>query len=151
MIGNQNGFMNHIRSELSFSVPNEQCAESNRRPRRGRRESGSAGRYPSAPSPPRTAQIGRRDARIILFFHFFFAEKKLYSTFAVSKRRRPRDARILGYGVMVTLQILVLSFQVRILVAQPKRLSETLGQPFFISTPDGPSTPSRMRRIRLLK
>ena len=29
---------------------------------------------------------------------------------------------LLGYGVMVTLQILVLSFQVRILVAQRKKI-----------------------------
>ena len=34
-----------------------------------------------------------------------------------------RQKQILGYGVMVTLQILVLSFLVRIQVAQLKRLS----------------------------
>ena len=34
-----------------------------------------------------------------------------------------RQTKILGYGVMVTLQILVLSFLVRIQVAQLKRLS----------------------------
>ena len=38
--------------------------------------------------------------------------------FAASKTRDVFDKEILGYGVMVTLQILVLSFQVRILVAQ---------------------------------
>lgn len=37
---------------------------------------------------------------------------------------------ILGYGVMVTLQILVLSFQVRILVAQHGK--GCFRQPFFI-------------------
>lgn len=38
--------------------------------------------------------------------------------FAASKTKQAFDNRILGYGVMVTLQILVLSFQVRILVSQ---------------------------------
>lgn len=37
----------------------------------------------------------------------------------------PRTHRGLCYGVMVTLQVLVLSFQVRILVAQPEMESPT--------------------------
>ena len=43
-----------------------------------------------------------------------------------------RQTKILGYGVMVTLQILVLSFLVRIQVAQLKRLSFR-GSFFFVS------------------
>ena len=39
----------------------------------------------------------------------------------VSLQPQNRNVRALEYGVMVTLQILVLSFQVRILVLQPKR------------------------------
>ena len=40
----------------------------------------------------------------------------------------------LGYGVMVTLQILVLSFQVRILVAQPRGLLKKRSFFCFISS-----------------
>lgn len=55
-----------------------------------------------------------------------FLRKNLIKTFADSKKKRtfatanPKrfGATLLGYGVMVTLQILVLSFLVRIRVSQ---------------------------------
>ena len=84
MVRNQNGFMNHIRSELSFSVPNEQYAESNRRPRRGRRESGSAGRYPPAPSPADgTNRAARREN--YTFFSLFLCRKEIIFYFCSVK------------------------------------------------------------------
>ena len=57
-----------------------------------------------------------------IFFGFFFGFAKISSTFAPSKGT-------LSYGVMVTQQILVLLFQVRILVAQQERMVK--GHPFF--------------------
>ena len=53
-----------------------------------------------------------------LFFFEFSLQKRNYVLLLC---RQTNDNHILGYGVMVTLQILVLSFQVRILVAQQKR------------------------------
>ena len=47
-----------------------------------------------------------------------FAGIEKIRTFATAK---PKRAASLGYGVMVTLQILVLSFLVRIQVAQQKK------------------------------
>ncbi len=58
-----------------------------------------------------------------IFFGFFFGFAKISSTFAPSKGT-------LSYGVMVTQQILVLLFQVRILVAQQERMVK--GHPFFV-------------------
>ena len=58
-----------------------------------------------------------------IFFGFFFGFAKISSTFAPSKGT-------LSYGVMVTQQILVLLFQVRILVAQQERMVK--GHPFFL-------------------
>ena len=49
--------------------------------------------------------------KIINFLRKSLRNRKINSTFALANGK-------LGYGVMVTLQILVLSFQVRILVAQ---------------------------------
>ena len=51
----------------------------------------------------------------MLAFHFFIR------TFALAIRERV--ALILGYGVMVTLQILVLSFLVRVRVSQQQTFS----------------------------
>ena len=48
------------------------------------------------------------------FFHIFLCKSKIIFYFCTVKQK-------LGYGVMVTLQILVLSFLVRIQVAQLKR------------------------------
>lgn len=51
--------------------------------------------------------------------NFVGSEKSV--TFALAiKKRHCNDKKTLGYGVMVTLQILVLSFLVRIRVSQPK-------------------------------
>ena len=52
--------------------------------------------------------------KIINFLRKSLRNRKINSTFALANGK-------LGYGVMVTLQILVLSFQVRILVAQLKQ------------------------------
>ena len=57
-----------------------------------------------------------------IFFGIFFGFAKISSTFAPSKGT-------LSYGVMVTQQILVLLFQVRILVAQQERMVKS--HPFF--------------------
>ena len=48
---------------------------------------------------------------------------------------------LLGCGVMVTQQILVLLFMVRVRATQLKRLSE--GRPFLLSTVDRPPTISK--------
>ena len=59
-----------------------------------------------------------------------FAGIEKIRTFATAK---PKRAASLGYGVMVTLQILVLSFLVRIQVAQQKkRKSSCRGLPFLL-------------------
>ena len=65
---------------------------------------------------------------ISLYFYGFF-EKKLQKVLEIQEkvvplhpqsRKRHLDAKELGYGVMVTLQILVLPFLVRVRVPQPK-------------------------------
>ena len=65
---------------------------------------------------------------ISLYFYGFF-EKKLQKVLEIQEkvvplhpqsRKRQLDAKELGYGVMVTLQILVLPFLVRVRVPQPK-------------------------------
>ncbi len=57
--------------------------------------------------------------------YFVFFKKKLRLLFAVKKKAVPlqtqssyNDMQTMGYGVMVTLQILVLSFLVRVRVSQ---------------------------------
>ena len=57
----------------------------------------------------------------------FFRKKNIRFLFAIKKKSvslQPQKGNKvpLGYGVMVTLQILVLSFLVRIQVAQPKKM-----------------------------
>ena len=54
-----------------------------------------------------------------------FADSEKSCTFASSKTKQVIDKGKLGYGVMVTQQILVLFFQVRILVAQRTRETYT--------------------------
>ena len=51
-------------------------------------------------------------------------------TFAPSKQKDDNRSLILGYGVMVTQQILVLFFLVRVRVAQQKRCPDYLGHLF---------------------
>ena len=51
-------------------------------------------------------------------------------TFAPSKQKDDNRSLILGYGVMVTQQILVLFFLVRVRVAQQKRCSDYSGHLF---------------------
>ena len=65
--------------------------------------------------------------KIINFLRKSLRNRKINSTFALANGK-------LGYGVMVTLQILVLSFQVRILVAQQGSLSVLRGFLLCIST-----------------
>ena len=62
------------------------------------------------------------------FFHFLskkvpknFGDSKKCITFALAIQQYANRNNKLGYGVMVTLQILVLSFLVRVRVSQPKR------------------------------
>ena len=57
--------------------------------------------------------------------HLCVEEKKLLNLLGIFKIVVSLHTELLGYGVMVTLQILVLTFQVRILVAQ-LRLKEAL-------------------------
>ena len=68
---------------------------------------------------------------ISLYFYGFF-EKKLQKVLEIQEkvvplhpqsRKRQLDAKELGYGVMVTLQILVLPFLVRVRVPQQKKRS----------------------------
>ena len=63
------------------------------------------------------------------FFHFLskkvpksFGDSKKCITFALAIQQYANRNNKLGYGVMVTLQILVLSFLVRIRVSQQRRL-----------------------------
>ena len=53
-------------------------------------------------------------------------------TFAIAIRKQNDCKEKLGYGVMVTLQILVLSFLVRVRVSQLEGASTTLVDAFFI-------------------
>ena len=57
-----------------------------------------------------------------------------------------RQTKQLGYGVMVTLQILVLSFLVRIQVAQLKRPSSE-GRFLFYSTGESMFVPNMVRTV----
>ena len=52
-----------------------------------------------------------------------FVGSKKTSTFALAIKKRTSCLLILGYGVMVTLQILVLSFLVRVRVSQQSKSS----------------------------
>ena len=76
---------------------------------------------------------------ISLYFYGFF-EKKLQKVLEIQEkvvplhpqsRKRQLDAKELGYGVMVTLQILVLPFLVRVRVPQPKD-GCAKAHPFFV-------------------
>ena len=59
--------------------------------------------------------LGRKNAEMLCMF-------QKCCTFAPSKQKDDNRSLILGYGVMVTQQILVLFFLVRVRVAQQKAL-----------------------------
>ena len=76
---------------------------------------------------------------ISLYFYGFF-EKKLQKVLEIQEkvvplhpqsRKRQLDAKELGYGVMVTLQILVLPFLVRIRVPQQDESNHICGWIFL--------------------
>ena len=63
-----------------------------------------------------------------------FGSSEKSSTFATANEKQTISLlKTLGYGVMVTLQILVLSFLVRIRVSQRHEASFTYGRCFFIA------------------
>ena len=65
-----------------------------------------------------------------------FGSSRKSSTFAPAKQKqRVLEQDILGYGVMVTLQILVLPFLVRVRVPQPKETLSKMLSAFCFYTP----------------
>ena len=91
---------------------------------------------------------------ISLYFYGFF-EKKLQKVLEIQEkvvplhpqsRKRQLDAKELGYGVMVTLQILVLPFLVRVRVPQPKD-GCAKAHPFFLLYPTLSPRPNHRARL----
>ncbi len=68
----------------------------------------------------------RKSGNFAVFYNFSpknFGSSRKSSTFAPAKQNKSvlKQKNILGYGVMVTLQILVLPFLVRVRVPQPNQ------------------------------